>query len=710
MRIFKDYMGAASEKQVATVSDIEVARIVENYTPERILEIVETTNKWDVFFHLSPARRNILEWYRFREGARVLEVDAANGALTGILCERCAHVTATVFSPYRAETIGKRYHDKENLDIYVGAIGAMKFKEKFDYIILINNLENVPVEKRGQYLRILDGMLKQDGILLCAVDNRYGMRYLCGARECHTGGAYDGLNGYPFKSNGWSFDRQELLDFLVKSGFSQMRMYYPLPDMYITQIVYSDAQLPSEDSYENLATAYWGYDTMRGNEDILYRDAINNRVFPFVAPCFFVECSHIELPDEQKTGILKEVSKQRHKNFQAKAEALERIQKNKVLTKPLGGLDQEALPLGKKDLDKLSEIRKVQIDILREFERICEKYNLAFWAFRGTLLGAVRHGGYIPWDDDVDVAMPRRDFERFKEVISAELKRPYFFQSSKTDKSFFWGSMCRIRNLDTTGIAEEEIGNAENGGIWIDILVLDNVFVDLRMQRRQLRKASFWTKMALIKTYGSADGATSEMQLNSFLIWLDRFLPRNLILAIVERAYRMCPDEKTNICSVFNRRWDMEGVTCYDKSDFLKSKEWDFENIKIPVPDEYDHILKKSIGKNYMHFPKVEYRIPKHNGIFDPKIPCWHFSNIWLKEASKSMIVIGETSLKEDFMNRYGSSGKYICIDDSLDEGEWDSYRENIIICAGEYEEYVERMEHNGIKKYYIYTGEIGGM
>lgn len=699
-------MGAASEKQVATASDIEVARIVENYTPERILEIVETTNKWDVFFHLSPARRNILEWYRFREGAHVLEVDAANGALTGILCERCAHVTATVFSPYRAEIVGKRYHDRENLDIYVGAIDAMEFKEKFDYIILFNNLENVPAEKRGQYLKNLDGMLKPDGILLCAVDNRYGLRYLCGAREYHTGGAYDGLNGYPSKSKGRSFDRQELLELLDKIGFSYVKMYYPLPDLNITQIVYSDTQLPSIDDYENLTTAYWGYDTMKGNEDILYRDVINNKVFPFVAPCFFAECSHMELTYEHEIGIVREVPRLQHRNFYAKAEALERIQKSKVSTIRSGGPDQEFIPLDKKNLEKLNEIKKVQIDILQEFMRICQKYHFTFWAFCGTLLGAVRHGGYIPWDDDIDVAMPRRDFEKFKKVIGEELKEPYFFQSSKTDVSFFWGSMCRIRNLNTTGITTEEMGNADKGGLWIDILVLDNVFVDQYMQKRQFRRASFWTKLALIKTYGRGSTVTAEMQLSSVLIWLSSLLPRKLILAFAERAYRMCPDEKTNICSVFNRRWNMEGKKCYFKSDFVKSKDWDFENIKIPVPEEYDHILRMTMGKFYMHYPNIENRKPKHNGIFDPGIPCWHFSRVWLNKEPVNYFIIGDTSLKADFMNKYCSKLLFTCIDDPLEAVEWNRYKENIIICANEYEEYVKKMELEGIKKYYIYIPE----
>ncbi len=706
MRIHKEYMGAASEKAAATAADIEVAGMIEKYPQDKIAEMMETTDKWDLFFHLSPVRRNTLAWYQFKENASVLEVDAGNGALTGLLCERCAHVTATVFSAYRAETIGRRYQDMENLDIYVGAVGAMKFVQEFDYIILVNSLENIPEEKRQSYLKTLDRMLKKDGCLLCAVDNRYGTRYLCGARELHTGVAYDGVNGYPRKTAGRSFDRQELLGLLNRSGFSCVKMYYPLPDLNLTQKVYSDEILPPPDIYEHLQTAYWGYDTMKGNENILCEGALRNEAFPFVAPAFLAECAHTEREWQPPCEILPEVRRLQHGNFAAKDNALAKIRDSKGSGQAPGCPDQEALPMSKKELDRLAGIKKVQLGILQEFMRICEKYDLTFWAIRGTLIGAVRHKGFIPWDDDIDVAMPRKDFDKFRAMAADELGEQFFFQSSKTDRTFFWGSMCRIRDLRTTGISEEEIGRTDKGGIGMDILVLDNLYVELRKQKRQLRRVSFWTKSALLKTYGEKNPSVTGIERAALSERLCSLMPRRFILARVESAFRACPDDKSNLYCVFNRQWDVEKIKWYNQADFQKKLDCKFEHLSIPVPEEYDHILRTSMGKYYMHYPKVENRVPKHRGVYDAALPCKHFSSKWMEDRKETLYVTGDEAMVRLFCDRFCRNANIMRLEDSVEATDLDTASADVIICADQYEEYAGKLEDRGITGYYIILSE----
>ena len=125
---------------------------------------------------------------------------------------------------------------------------------------------------------------------------------------------------------------------------------------------------------------------------------------------------------------------------------------------------------------KQKEIWAVELDLLAKFIMICEKHNITYYADSGTLLGAIRHGGFIPWDDDVDLSMLRIDYLRFCEIAKQEIVFPYFFQTEETDP----GSArkhAQIRNSLTTGIIkrEWEYNYKFNQGIFIDIFPLDNL-------------------------------------------------------------------------------------------------------------------------------------------------------------------------------------------------------------------------------------------
>ena len=122
------------------------------------------------------------------------------------------------------------------------------------------------------------------------------------------------------------------------------------------------------------------------------------------------------------------------------------------------------------------EIWAVELDMFVKLISVCEKHGLTYFADSGTLLGAARHGGFIPWDDDIDVAMLREDYERLCRIAKDEFEYPYFFQTEETDP----GSArkhAQIRNCMTTAIIEEEQGKnyAFNQGIFIDIFPLDNL-------------------------------------------------------------------------------------------------------------------------------------------------------------------------------------------------------------------------------------------
>lgn len=148
--------------------------------------------------------------------------------------------------------------------------------------------------------------------------------------------------------------------------------------------------------------------------------------------------------------------------------------------------------------EKMKKVWAVELDLLNEFQKVCNQYNLKYYAIAGTLLGAVRHQGFIPWDDDVDVVMFREDYDKLISIASSVFSAPYDFMASGKIEHFFRGH-AQLRNRMTTGILPSELKQkfSYNQGIWIDIFPLDGVpeenkkecftYYKLRMMKKCLR-------------------------------------------------------------------------------------------------------------------------------------------------------------------------------------------------------------------------------
>ena len=137
---------------------------------------------------------------------------------------------------------------------------------------------------------------------------------------------------------------------------------------------------------------------------------------------------------------------------------------------------------------EMKKLWAVELDLLNEFMSVCKRNNIRFSADAGTILGAVRHKGMIPWDDDIDVMMLREDYDKLCKIASKEFTYPYFFQTEDTDKGSLRGH-AQLRNSATTGIlyAEKEYKYKFNQGIFIDIFPIENLSEDTKEVVTKLR-------------------------------------------------------------------------------------------------------------------------------------------------------------------------------------------------------------------------------
>jgi 2-polyprenyl-3-methyl-5-hydroxy-6-metoxy-1,4-benzoquinol methylase len=281
-------------KDIYSDGDIEntILDIVQNNSD--FTDILSNTNDWAILYHLTPFRKNLLDWYAFDKSSSLLEIGGGCGAFSGMFAQKLNRVTVVELSKRRAEIIYNRHKNYENLEIIVGNINDIIFKEKFDYVTLIGVLEYAGkfTESNNPFKTFLENTksyLKPNGKLFIAIENKFGLKYWAGAREDHTGKLFDSIEGYPDDKSIQTFGKNELESLIKSVGFKNIIFYYPMPDYKLPKIIYSDAYLPDETAFFDVVSP--NFDQPRYNlfnENLAYKNIIKNKMFDFFANSFLV--------------------------------------------------------------------------------------------------------------------------------------------------------------------------------------------------------------------------------------------------------------------------------------------------------------------------------------------------------------------------------------------------------------------------------------
>ncbi|MCM1540474.1 MAG: LicD family protein [Blautia sp.] len=260
----------------------------------------------------------------------------------------------------------------------------------------------------------------------------------------------------------------------------------------------------------------------------------------------------------------------------------------------------------------------IEINILKEIMRICEKHNIPYFVYGGTLLGAARHRGFIPWDDDMDVAMLRKDYELFLEKADAELDQGRFcLQKSEVYGEIYEG-FSRIRDNNSTAIIYRDRNKQCNHGIFVDIFPLDNIPEQLWKQKIQFLKIKILNALIFYHVYAEED-------LNHLMLKKLVGSIRNVKVwkGVIRKLKKECMRYNKCGCSIVG----ILSCAPYDKtcywylSDIEQTMDMEFEDLYVKVPVGYDRCLTIAYG-NWREFPPVEERGKWHQNIyFDPYKP-----------------------------------------------------------------------------------------
>lgn len=256
------------------------------------------------------------------------------------------------------------------------------------------------------------------------------------------------------------------------------------------------------------------------------------------------------------------------------------------------------------DINKLHEI---QLELLDHVYSICKENNLTCLLVYGTALGAYRHNGFIPWDDDVDVAMPREDYMKFLHIMKENEDEDYEIQDEDNEKRYFL-SFAKVRKKGTLMIERLTQGIYTHNGIFIDVFPLDYV-KDVNSFTFKVRLKCILYLIHILKFDTCKDlyrkrEKKREYVLDSIASYPAKLLPRKIILKLLNRlkARNISEKETSSIAE-----YDARGLI-FPYSTYFPPREITFENRIYYIPNKVEKYLTFIYGNNFMTPPPEKFR------------------------------------------------------------------------------------------------------
>lgn len=385
---------------------------------------------------------------------------------------------------------------------------------------------------------------------------------------------------------------------------------------------------------------------------------------------------------------------------------------------------------------ELQEIWKVQLELLDALQNFCKANNLKYFMGYGTLLGAVRHNGFVPWDDDIDVLMPRADFERLQSLWQ-EFPAPFFLQSHVSEPGYWHSGMMRLRRDDTAFIQPLDWDRDFHQGICLEIMPLDVCAEDGPDCLAQWSDVKKYQKLMWAKYYGRKDAVgglgAADMTVQQWLTMQAEATKYSFseLQDLYMEACRRHESEDTGRLAIFTAGPAAEEYLNFPASAFEETVDMVFEGRTVPAPKGYVQVLAKVYGPRFMYLLPQAERRPHHVAFWswNEGYEVWkkRFTKVFDDIEDKIIVLFGTGNMLKDYesythgacqpafyvdnnKSKWGTTlqGREIKSPQALLEVPPDKLR--LIICNIYYREIGEQLRGMGINDYYIYTETLAGL
>lgn len=268
--------------------------------------------------------------------------------------------------------------------------------------------------------------------------------------------------------------------------------------------------------------------------------------------------------------------------------------------------------------DQLKRLQQTLLEIIDDIDYVCKKYNLTYNLGGGSALGAIRHDGFIPWDDDLDINIPREDYKKFCKVFLEEFSDKYWLHTPENTKDYGL-AFARVRKKGTIFRSREDVNNTEEAGVYIDVFIIENTYDFILMRylhgilslicgfllscRNFYKNRQFYLNM--VKDNKKIKRAfKAKVCIGFFLSWISIDMMTN----IWNKVNSMCKNNKSKYVTVPVGRNHFFGET-YEREKFCKTilHKFEDENRQLPICIDYDAYLRHMYG-DYMKIPPKEDR------------------------------------------------------------------------------------------------------